>query len=147
MEKVGLLFRCMKDGTCFKLFYWLIFYLAVRIRSFNSMTIMDRLNSCATKIVQCVPKLILVKPYNLIRIMMCGTTAQNVQCEKKVRICADFPACWYLLLFLSSVLIFYIFNLGALMCAQWLFCKEFNFKQLFLKSFFHIIGIFHSHQP
>ncbi len=33
------------------------------------------------------------------------------------------------------------------MCAQGLFYREFNFKQLLLKAFFHIIGIFHSVQP
>ncbi len=83
----------MKDGTCFKHFYWPIFYLAVHVRSFSSMTITERLNSHTTKITQCAPRLIHVKSNNLIMIMMCGTTAQNVQCERKERICADFPAC------------------------------------------------------
>ncbi len=118
MEKVGWLFCCMKDGICSKLFYWPIFHLAVRIRSFNSTTITEWLNSCTTKIVQCAPRLIYVKSYNLIMILTCGTTAQNVQCERKVRICADFPACWYLLIFLISMPIFYIFNQGALACGN-----------------------------
>ncbi len=100
MEKVGWLFCFMKDGTCFKLFYCPIFYLAVRVRSFNSTTIMERLNSCTTKIIQCAPRLIHVKSYNLKTIFSCGTTAQNVQCERKVLICADicwffFLRCWY----------------------------------------------------
>ncbi len=93
VEKVGWLFYCMKDWTCFKLFYWPIFYLAVRVRSFNFMTIMERLNSCTTKIIQCALKLIHVKSYNLIMIMACGTTAQNVQ------------LCWF-----SSVLMFADFS-------------------------------------
>ncbi len=114
MEKVGWLFCRMKDGTCFKLFYWPIFYVAVRVRFFNSMTVMARLNSCTTEIIQCAPTLIHLKSCNLIMIMTYGTTAQNVRYERKVRICADFPVCWYLLIFLSSMLIFYIFNLGAL---------------------------------
>ncbi len=38
------------------------------------------------------------KSYNLIMIMKRGTTVR-----KKVRICADFAACWYLLIFLSSI--------------------------------------------
>ncbi len=33
------------------------FYLAVHVRSFNSKTIIERLNSCTTKIIQCAPKL------------------------------------------------------------------------------------------
>ncbi len=35
--------------------------------------------------------------------MTCGTTTQNIQCERNVWICADFPAYWYLLTFLSSI--------------------------------------------
>ncbi len=52
MEKVGCLLCCMKGGTCFKLFDWPIFDLAERVRSFNSRTIGERLNSCTTKIAQ-----------------------------------------------------------------------------------------------
>ncbi len=74
----------------------------------------ERLNSCTTKIIQCAPWLIHVKSYNLIMIMMWGTAAENIQCERKVRICADFLVSWYLMIFLSSVLIFYTFYLGAL---------------------------------
>ncbi len=33
------------------------------------------------------------------------------------------------------------------MCAHWLFCKEFNSKQLLLETFFHIICIFSSIEP
>ncbi len=33
------------------------------------------------------------------------------------------------------------------MCAQWLFCREFNSKQFLLVTFFHIICIFGSIQP
>ncbi len=77
------------------------------------MIITERLNSFTTRIVQCAPRLIHVKSYNLIMIMTCRTTAQNEQCERRVRICADFQACWYLLIFPSSMLIFYIFNLGG----------------------------------
>ncbi len=61
----------MEDRTRFKLFYWLIFYLAGHVGLFNSMTITERLNGCTTKMVQRVPKLIHVKLYNLIMIMTC----------------------------------------------------------------------------
>ncbi len=47
----------MEVGTCFKLFYKPIFYLAMRVHSFNSITINERLNSCTTKIEQCMPRL------------------------------------------------------------------------------------------
>ncbi len=39
MEKFGRLFCCMEVGSCFRLFYWLVFYLVVHIHSFNSTTI------------------------------------------------------------------------------------------------------------
>ncbi len=34
-----------------------------------------------------------VKSYNLIMVMTCGSAAQNMQCERKVWIRADFPVC------------------------------------------------------
>ncbi len=57
MKKVGQLFCCMLIGTCFKIFYWSIFYLVVRVHSCNSMTITELLNSGTTKIVLCAPRL------------------------------------------------------------------------------------------
>ncbi len=36
-------------------------------------------------------------------IMTCGTIVHNILCERKGQICADFPACLYLLIILSSI--------------------------------------------
>ncbi len=61
MKKVGWLFCCMEVRTWFKLFYWPIIHLAVRVGSFNSKTITERLNSCTTKIVQYATRLMPVR--------------------------------------------------------------------------------------
>ncbi len=53
-EKSWLTILLYGSWICLKLFYWPIFYLVVRVHSFNSITIIERLNSCTTKIVQCV---------------------------------------------------------------------------------------------
>ncbi len=109
MEKVGRLLCCMKDGTCSKLFYWPVLYLAVRVRSFNSMTVTERLNSCRTRIIHCVPRLIHVKSYNLIMIMTCRTTASKCTGRKKsVDLCSS-----------SNVLIFADFSFLNFTCSTW----------------------------
>ncbi len=84
IEKVGWLFCCMKDRKCSKLFYWVIFYPAMCVHSFNFMTITERLNSCATKIVQCAPTLIHVKLYDLI---MRNYSSKCTVWKKSVNLC------------------------------------------------------------
>ncbi len=58
-------------------------------------------------------------------IMTCGTTVQDIQCKRKVRICAEFSSSWADLCWFSSVLIFadfFFFSCRYLTFSTWELC-------------------------